>query len=191
MKLITWKDLEPRRLELGLTLPQMARNCQIEEWRFLEMLERGEIETTSSAIMACVAKGYKFERAQCVKMIVHWSPAWPKSRFREQRAAGKSGEDGQNGPPKKSTQGRGRKVQYWPGALSELMERKEIQFEQLAKMVRGKIQYATLREIKAGLRKDITQVQLEALCKALRCKPWEISPEFAPENKKTMTGGVA
>ena len=77
MNQITWEDLRPKREAMGLTLPQMARKCGIEEWQFLEMIEYGAIRTTSSAIMACVAKGYEFERGQCVGMIAHWTPTWP------------------------------------------------------------------------------------------------------------------
>lgn len=186
MKQITYKDLEPRRHELGLTLPQMARKCGIEEWRFLEMLERGEIETTSSAIMVCVAKGYGFERAQCVKMIVHWSPNWPRARF--MRGAKTEGIE----TKKKKYTPKGEHVQYWPGAIAEMMERKWIAFEQLHKMTKSAMRVGTLSDIVTGRKETVTMVQMRALCKALRCKPWEISPDYKQgEELEKVEGGVA
>ena len=178
MNQITWEDLRPKREAMGLSLPKMARKCGIEEWQFLEMIEYGEIRTTSSAIMACVAKGYEFERGQCVGMIAHWTPTWPRSRFEKTKKTKDEARKKTTYTPKK------KRVQYWPGAITEIMDERRISFEYVRKVTKNTMQMNVLRDVVSGMRDSITLTQLDALCDALWCKRWDLSPEFKPEEQQ-------
>lgn len=81
MKTLKWEELRPIRESRGMTLEQMAKACGFEEIGFLRRLEDGELKKTSSAVMACVAKGYKIELERCAGLVAHWSEHWPKEKF--------------------------------------------------------------------------------------------------------------
>ena len=79
--MITWEDLHSIREKMGKSISEMAKDCGIEDVGFLLMLENGRIRTTSSAIMACISRGYHVDKRECVGMIAHWSTSWPKESF--------------------------------------------------------------------------------------------------------------
>lgn len=183
VKQITWEDLKPRRKELGLTLPQIARRCGIDEWSFLDMIEHGEIRTTSSAIMACVAKGYRFDLKRCVGMVAHWSPVWPIERF--------TGEGKTENKPRKR-QGRNGSLRYSPHQIAIKMEERRLEYKNIRHRTKGRIEQRTLGDILTGIKSSITKMQLAALCEALECEPWEISPDVEkPKEHEQGGGGIA
>lgn len=175
MEQITWRDLKPRRREMGLTRAQMAKRCGIEDVDFLALMEDGEIETTSSAIMACIAAGYEFKRAQCVGMVAHWSPHWPQGRFMRR---GRRGSETQRKPAKRVSE----RVSFRHGVMVGAMQDRGLTVNDLhhrTGMDYGVIYNIVLRRTT----RTLSMEQVRKLCAVLGLEPWELSEEIKREEE--------
>lgn len=175
---IDGRAMRRRREMMGLTIGEMARRCALGEGPFLSMLEEGDIETTSSAVMAAVAQGYGFERAQCVRMIAHWSPSWPKRAFipgAEEERRGRL-RVGTSRPTQKMLR---EQVEYYPYAVREAMEAKGIDIMEAAR--RTQVQRERLEEMLAGAKRTVSLRVLMRIAKGLGVGIEELTPEVREE----------
>ena len=186
--MITWEDLHSIREKMGKSIGEMAKDCGIEDVGFLLMLENGRIRTTSSAIMACISRGYHVDKRECVGMIAHWSASWPKESFGVGKRMIKGINCGKLG--KMSMKMQREHVDYRPWVIQERLQEMGKSINQAADECR--INNQTMRKYTSGWTNRISIKTLMKLCKCLDMEPWELSPEIEKEEETDeRAGGTA
>lgn len=186
--MITWEDLHKIRETMGKSINEMAKDCGIEDAGFLLMLESGKIRTTSSAIMACISRGYHVDKRECVEMVAHWSPSWPKESFGAGERMIKGINCGKIGKISKKMQKE--TIDYRPWVIQDRLN-------EMGKSV-GCAAYETgisermMRIYASGSAKRISIKTVMRLCAYLGMEPWELSPDIAKgEETDERAGGAA
>lgn len=186
--MITWEDLHSIREKMGKSIDEMAKDCGIEDVGFLLMLENGRIRTTSSAIMACISRGYHVDKRECVGMIAHWSQSWPKESFGVGKRMIKGINCGKLG--KMSIKMQREHVDYRPWVIQERLQEIGKSINQAADECR--INNQTMRKYTSGWTNRISIKTVMKLCKCLNMEPWELSPEIEKEEETDeRAGGTA
>ena len=185
--MITWEDLHSIREKMGKSISEMAKDCGIEDVGFLLMLENGRIRTTSSAIMACISRGYHVDKRECVGMIAHWSPSWPKESFGVGKRMIKGINCGKLG--KMSIKMQREHVDYRPWVIQERLQEMGKSINQAADECG--INNQTMRKYTSGWTNRISIKTVMKLCKCLDMDPWELSPEIEKEEETDERVGEA
>ena len=185
--MITWEDLHSIREKMGKSISEMAKDCGIEDVGFLLMLENGRIRTTSSAIMACISRGYHVDKRECVGMIAHWSQSWPKESFGVGKRMIKGINCGKLG--KMSMKMQREHVDYRPWVIQERLQEIGKSINQAADECG--INNQTMRKYMSGWTNRISIKTVMKLCKCLDMEPWELSPDFEKEEETDERAGGA
>lgn len=187
--MITWEDLHSIREKMGKSIGEMAKDCGIEDAGFLVMLENGRIRTTSSAIMACISRGYHVDKRECVGMVAHWSESWPKESFGVGKRRIKSDSYyGLHG--KRSLKMQREHVDYRPWVIQERLQEMGKSINQAADDL--KINNQTMRKYVSGWTNRISIKTVMKLCTYLGMEPWELSPDIEKgEETDERAGGAA
>lgn len=183
--MITWEDLHRIREKMGKSIGEMAKDCGIEDVGFLLMLENGKIRTTSSAIMACISRGYHVDKRECVGMIAHWSTSWPKESFGVGKRIIKGINCGKLG--KMSMKMQREHVDYRPWVIQERLQEIGKSINQAADECG--INNQTMRKYTSGWTNRISIKTVMKLCKCLDMEPWELSPEIEKEEETDERAG--
>ena len=184
--MITWEDLHSIREKMGKSIGEMAKECGIEDVGFLLMLENGRIRTTSSAIMACISRGYHVDKRECVGMIAHWSTSWPKESFGVGKRMIKGySYYGLHG--KMSIKMQRELVDYRPWVIQDRLQEMGKSINQAADECG--INNQTMRKYMSGWTNRISIKTMMKLCKYLGMEPWELSPDFEKEEETDERAG--
>lgn len=186
--MITWEDLHSIREKMGKSIGEMAKDCGIEDVGFLLMLENGRIRTTSSAIMACISRGYHVDKRECVGMIAHWSTSWPKESFGVGKRMIKGySYYGLHG--KMSIKMQRELVDYRPWVIQEKLQEMGKSINQAAEELG--INNQMMRKYTSGWTNRISIKTVMKLCKYLGMETWELSPDIEKEEETDERAGGA